>query len=42
MTYTTAGVDVGSGAVKVTIMRTGGADDTVVASVSGKMKLTFR
>ena len=33
--FVTAGIDVGSGAVKVTIMRTGagGAHDTVLANV---------
>jgi benzoyl-CoA reductase subunit D len=37
--YTTAGIDVGSGAVKVTIMHTGdGADDVVVASISSRIR----
>ena len=38
--FVTAGIDVGSGAVKVTIMRTGagGADDTVLANVSARIR----
>ncbi|HYM22323.1 MAG TPA: benzoyl-CoA reductase subunit D [Vicinamibacterales bacterium] len=35
--YVTAGVDVGSGAVKVTIMETGAGDDAVLANASARI-----
>ena len=36
--HVTAGIDVGSGAVKVTIMRSGGGDDVILANVSSRIR----